>query len=474
MHPPDTAFQASTIFSAMKDAVFPQRENALVSFCGTGALPSAFAVSDFAAAAIATAGLGVSQWLAALDGRHRKVTVDRRLASFWFAGSLRPDGWTLPSPWDAIAGDYRTSDGWIRLHTNAPHHRLAALRALGCAESREAVEAAVLGRRADDLEAEIVALGGCAAAMRSLAEWQSCPAGIAVRNEPLVLWQETGGGGRLLTCPQSTPRHPLAGLKVLDLTRVLAGPVASRFLALLGATVLRIDPPAWDEPGVLPEVMLGKESARLDLSKPADRDVFETLLAECDMLIHGYRPGALDDLGYGADKRAAFNPGMIEVSLDAYGWSGPWRGRRGFDSLVQMSTGIADAGMKAFGTDKPKPLPVQALDHATGYLMAGAALRSLTHAHTTGKRLSARLSLAKAADLLVRYRQLPTGDLLPETPSDVAPAIEQTGWGPARRLQPPLTIDGVLLQATRPAKPIGYSDPLFPVPDGRHGRRDGS
>lgn len=462
----DDGHQAEAIFSALKKEAAenleraPQDDETVVSFRGDGALPSAFAVTDFAAASVAMAGHGVSRWLATIDGRQRAVTIDRRLASFWFGGSLRPDGWAMPSPWDPIAGDYRAADGWIRLHTNAPHHRRAALEALGCADNREAVEVAVLERGADDLEAEVLALGGCSAVMKSLEAWQASPAGIAVRSEPLIDWQSAGDGDH----PRfraATPQSPLAGLKVLDLTRVLAGPVATRFLALLGASVLRIDPPAWDEPAVLPEVMLGKKSARLDLTQSADRQVFEALLAECDVLVHGYRPGALEGLGYDARRRTALNPRLIEVCLDAYGWSGPWKARRGFDSLVQMSTGIADAGMKFFGTDRPKPLPVQALDHATGYLMAYAVLQSLAQSVTAKTRLTARLSLAKVGDLLIRYRQNSADALLPETSSDAPPAIEQTGWGPARRLKPPLVIDGVPIQTALPAMPLGHDHPSF-------------
>lgn len=462
----DRSHHADSIFEAMQDSAFFGHSGAgspaegRVSFRNSGALPSAFAVSDFAAASIAMAGLGVAQWLAALNGKDREVIVDRRLASMWFAWSIRPDGWTMPSPWDPIAGDYRTADGWIRLHTNAPRHRHAAITALGCAENREHVEQAVLHRNADELEADIVARGGCAAAMRTLEDWQASPAGTAVRNEPLIIWQVEDSDPPFRNL-ENSPKSPLAGLKVLDLTRVLAGPVATRFLAQLGADVLRIDPPIWDEPGVFPEVMLGKRSARLDLSKHSDRGIFETLLSECDVLVHGYRPGALDNLGYDPDTRRRLNPGIIEASLDAYGWHGPWKTRRGFDSLVQMSTGIADAGMRAFGTGKPKPLPVQALDHATGYLMAFAVLHSILLRSRDRKHLSARLSLAKAADFLVQYPQDTADAFSLETSSDLSSSIEETGWGKARRLRLPLEIDGVEFQTVVPARLIGHDSPCF-------------
>jgi len=420
---------------------------------GEGALPSVYAVTDLAAASIGATGLALAGLLRSIDGRRRAVAVDRRLASFWFAASLRPDGWAPPPPWDPIAGDYRAADGWIRLHTNAPRHRSAALAVLGVEAGKAAVAAAVAGRTAGALEAEVVAAGGCAAVMHSQAVWLASEPGRSVAAEPLIDWRDTGAAPQLFA-PIDAAR-PLAGLRVLDLTRVLAGPVATRLLALLGADVLRIDPPDWDEPGVVPEVMPGKRTARLDLTVEEDRSRFVQLLAKADVLVHGYRPGALDGLGFGEAIRQDVRPGLIEVMLDAYGWSGPWKGRRGFDSLVQMSCGIAEAGMRHLGRDRPTPLPVQALDHATGYLMAFAVLAALRHRREAGRSMRARLSLARTALLLTGHAAGGEAALAPEGPADVANEVEATGWGPARRLVFPLSVEGVTLAAARPAMPLG-------------------
>ena len=409
---------------------------------GTGDLPSWFAVSDLAAASIGAAGIMLAQYASSRSGARPTVTVDRRLASLWFGMTLRPEGWQLPSPWDPVAGDYRTRDGWIRLHTNAPHHREAALSILGKPADRTALEPAVEKWDADDLEAAIVEAGGCAATMRGLAEWQDHPQGASVVKEPLIDWRTFDP----VDAPLREVRdvRPLAGIKVLDLTRVLAGPVAGRFLAAYGANVLRIDPPDWDEPGVIPEVTLGKRCAELDLKTRENRAVFERLLAGADILLHGYRPGALAGLGFDPDTMRRINPGLIDVSLNAYGWSGPWSGRRGFDSLVQMSSGIADYGMRMSGAVKPVPLPVQALDHATGYLIAAAALHALDQNNATGQVLSARLSLARTAHLLSASRRTDTGKgFEPETEEDIDPGIEETDWGPARRVRFPLDIAGM-------------------------------
>jgi crotonobetainyl-CoA:carnitine CoA-transferase CaiB-like acyl-CoA transferase len=392
-------------------------------------LPSCFAVTDLAVATIRAAAVE----LAALC-EEQEVTIDRHLAALWFDMTLRPQGWELPSAWDVIAGVYRTSDGWIRLHTNAPHHRDAALRVLKCSPDKKAVASAVAEFSKTKLEDAIVAENGAAATMHSLQEWAMHPQGQAVSREPLIAWQENAKGGKPVKIEQ---------LKVLDLTRVLAGPVATRFLAGFGAQVLRIDPPWWAEPGVEPEVTLGKRRSGLDLTQAGDRKVFEHLLGQADVLVHGYRPGALSGLGYGPDHLRSLAPHLIDVSLCAYGWSGPWADRRGFDSLVQMSCGIASEGMQRAGKDHPVPLPVQALDHATGYLMAAAVLRAVRVRNQTGRIMSARLSLARTAALLVTEGAHNfCGNEPNETSQDVAPSIEMTSWGPAQRLKFPVQLNG--------------------------------
>jgi hypothetical protein len=424
---------------------------------GEGDLPSVFAVTDLASAAIAAAGLAAAELIAARHGAVPAVTVDRRLASHWFAWTLKPEGWSVPPPWDPIAGDYPARDGWIRLHTNAPHHREAALAVLGTPAEKEKVAQAVATWAAEELEAAVVARGGCAAVMRSAADWAAHPQGRAVAAEPLFHRAAMEAGPPVAW---DAPRaRPLAGVRVLDLTRVLAGPVATRFLAGLGAEVLRIDPPDWDEPSVVPEVTLGKRCARLNLREPAERAVFERLLAEADILVHGYRSDALAGLGLDAEARHRIRPGLVDVALDAYGWTGPWAQRRGFDSLVQMSAGIAEAGMRRLRRERPTPLPVQALDHALGYWMAAAALRGVTARLATGRGSLTRSSLARVAALLVGHpADLAGASVAPPTPADYADAIEQTAWGPARRMKPPVTIAGAPLSWDRPAGPLGAAE----------------
>jgi crotonobetainyl-CoA:carnitine CoA-transferase CaiB-like acyl-CoA transferase len=296
--------------------------------------------------------------------------------------------------------------------------------------------------------------------MRSLSEWKTHPQGAAVIWERLINTRATADRGEPLNL--SIPTRPLRGVRVLDLTRVLAGPVATRFLAGLGADVLRIDPPTWDEPGVVPEVTLGKRCARLDLRDAEGRATFLELLRRADVLVHGYRSDALDNLGLDARLRRETRPGLVDISLDAYGWTGPWRHRRGFDSLVQMSVGIADAGMRTLGQDRPTPLPVQALDHATGYLMAAAAVRGLKERLETGRGFEGRTSLARVAELLVSAPVAGiVGNLGAAEEADWSDGIEATDFGMARRLRSPMTIASAPLQWDRPAAKLGSAPPTW-------------
>ncbi len=431
-----------------------------LTFTEVGALPSTYAVTELASASIGAAGQAVAQLIQQQTGRLPSVSVDRRLASFWFSSSIRPVGWQVPPLWDPVAGDYASADGWIRLHTNAPHHRAATERVLGKVADRAEMAGKVAAWNAAELEQAIVDQGGCAAQMRAWRAWQQHPQGLAVNAEALVQ-------RRTLKTTTDKPwlgsaARPLAGLKVLDLTRVLAGPVASRFLAGLGADVLRIDSPTWNEPGVVPEMTLGKRCARLDLKTPEGQMIFERLLKDADILLHGYRADALEHLGYTAPELQHIAPGLIDVSLNAYGWSGPWRNRRGFDSLVQMSSGIAEAGMLWKHADKPVPLPLQALDHATGYLMAASAIQALGERLQSGRGGSARLSLARTATLLVEAGQAPEQPALrEEEPGDQGLVVEQTAWGQAHRLLPPLTIGGTPLQWDLPAGELGSHRPQW-------------
>ncbi|MGY1724915.1 CoA transferase [Blastococcus sp. SYSU DS0533] len=316
---------------------------------------------------------------------------------------------------------WRTVDGWIRLHGNYPRHRAAATAVLG-----EDVASAALGWRAEELEAAVVEAGGAAAAVRSAATWSALPQAAAVREQPLVAVARTAEHpGR---------RSGLRGLRVLDLTRVIAGPVATRALAAHGADVLRIDSP-WgpDDPDLLRDTGAGKRHVLLDLADRHDRALVEELVAAADVVVQGYRPGALDAHGLDPGSLAERHPHLVVARLSAWGTRGPWGNRRGFDSLVQAATGIA----AVYGDGKaPGALPVQALDHATGHLAATAVLGLLARQRDEGGAWCAELSLAGTA-----HRLLATGpgDEQPGPPPDPAPWLVQlpSPAGPVTVVGPP-------------------------------------
>jgi hypothetical protein len=444
---------AGRLFAALHDGVGGE-DRPPVRFSGERVVPSAFAATDFAAASIAAAAASLAELLEAAHGIRPTIDVDRELSSAWFASTLRPLGWATPPFWDPLARDYEAADGWVRLHTNAAHHREAALAALDVPPDLAAVERAVRELRAEEVETNVVRAGGCAAALRTPEAWAQHPQGRAVAAEPLLLVERgaTGESTRRWSFPRT---RPLQGVRVLDLTRVLAGPVATRFLAGYGADVLRIDPPDWDEAAAA-ETTVGKRCAVIDAKTTQGLARLKALLAGADVLVHGYRPGALEALGLGPEERAELRPGLIDVSLDAYGWSGPWRGRRGFDSLVQMSTGIAEAGRRWAHASKPTPLPFQALDQCCGYLLAAAVLQGLREQLAHRRGLRARCSLARTATFLVdhaaREDDRPPVDLDASALDD---RIEQTAWGPARRVASPVAIDGTALFWERPAVALG-------------------
>ena len=410
-----------------------------------GVLPCVLPVSELLAESTGLAGVALGN----LRGQSGSdVVVDGRLCGLWAQTSCAPVGWTPDAPWDPISRIFKTADGWIRLHTNAAQHKTAAANILGDVSSEMAVGQIISRYKSAELEDLFVKNGGAAAQMIRWNDWQQHPQGVALSQAPLIEWSQKNAtaSDRLRHANYNTNR-PLSGLKVLDLTRVLAGPVATRMLAGYGAQVLRIDPVDWNDLGILQDTTLGKRCAALNLKLHDGRQIFNALLSEADVLVHGYRPGALAGLGYDQQALDKINPSLIEVTLSAYGWQGPWAARRGFDSLVQLSSGIEHICQKADGT--PGALPVQALDHATGYIMAACVFQALAQAKK-GRIMSARTSLARVALMLCNQLGESQINTLaePAKDADYVPEMEQSDWGTLQRLRPPVVISGASMHWT--------------------------
>jgi crotonobetainyl-CoA:carnitine CoA-transferase CaiB-like acyl-CoA transferase len=341
---------------------------------------------------------------------------------------------------------WRAADGWVRTHGNYPWHRSALLRALGCSGDPEPVAAAIAGRVAREVEDLVVAAGGIAAAVRTEAAWRASPPGQAVTATRLIEATEIGGAPPRW---RAAGALPATGIRVLDLTRVIAGPVATRYLAALGADVLRLDAPDRPElPLHAYDGLLGKRSALLDFGTTGGNARLHELLSGADILVHGYRPHALDRFGLAPDSLAERHPGLVVVSLSAWGSRGPWGDRRGFDSIVQAACGIAMA--ESQDGERPGAMPCQLLDHGTGYLCAAAALRALARQSAHGGTQFRELSLARTAHWLLGQSggaaaPAPAPAWVDEGDDEAWLTAVDSAEGPVTAVLPPGQLDGQAL-----------------------------
>jgi crotonobetainyl-CoA:carnitine CoA-transferase CaiB-like acyl-CoA transferase len=398
-------------------------------------LPSSFAVGAAAQASIAVAGLAAAELHRLRGGRPQRVGVDMRHACAEFRSEryLRIAGEPPKDPWDPIARLYRTGDdGWVRLHTNFPHHRDGVLKLLEAAYNREAVAAALKTWKAEAFETAAAEAGLCVTALRSFAEWDRHAQGKAIATAPVIIEKI----GAAPPQPLGEGSRPLEGVRVLDLTRIIAGPVGGRTLAAHGADVLLVTGPHL--PAVqtlLIDTGRGKRSAQLDLREASERARLQQLVRGADVFVQGYRPGGLAERGFGPEALAKLKPGIVAASLSAYGEAGPWRGRRGFDSLVQTASGFNHAEAEAAGENDPRPLPAQALDHASGYFLAFGIMAALIRRMTEGGSWRVVVSLAATGRWLRSLGRIDNGfackdprfddvqAYLEETPSDFGPLV---------------------------------------------------
>jgi hypothetical protein len=423
---------------------------------GVGRLPSSFAVSELAVASVAAAILGAAALSKARGASVSTVTVDRGHV----ADAVRSErffaiaGRSAGASFAPLSRFWPASDGWVRTHANYPWHRRALLGALGTSADPDHVAGAISELPAEVVEERVYAAGGIATAVRSLDSWLAHPQGRALASEPLIGQSVMGD-----TPPRRRPsdQMPMTGIRVLDFTRVIAGPVCTRFLAALGADVLRLDPP--DHPdmatGAVADTLLGKRSAVLDLATDDSLAILETLLDQADVVVSGYRPGALDRFGLGPESLVERHPGMVAVYLDAWGHSGPWAGRRGFDSVVQAPTGIA-AGESPDGA-APGALPCQLLDHGTGYLAAAAALDGVRRQSSEGGTHVRRLSLARTALWLTSQGSRAVESDASPTAADRPPWLVQidSHVGPVTAVAPPGTFGAHPLRWPSPVTGYG-------------------
>lgn len=418
-------------------------------------LPIRYRVAAAASGALGALGIAVTR----LSHKKQTVRVNARAAAVALRSNryLRVNGKPPPPIWDPLSGFYPVRDGWISIHCNFPNHREAAMGVLGAGHDRARAEEASRGWSGEALEDAIHAAGGCAGYVRSEENWIGHAQALAVAGQPLIQIERIGDA------PAEFPDHsrPLGGVRVLDLTRVLAGPTCAKSLAEHGADVLKISAAHLPDSGMMDlDTGIGKRSARLDLRNRQESSLLKDLVKQADVFVQSYRPGALARRGFSPQALAERRPGIICASLSAWGTTGPWRERRGFDSIVQAVSGIAQAN--GDGT-KPRLLPVSAIDYVSGYLMAFGVCVALARRATEGGSWLVRVALARVGKWIVErgeassYEGLPQE--LPEAELGALMAEMDAPDGRIRYLKPVLGLSETQPYFARPPVPLGYHRP---------------
>ena len=423
--------------------------------------PSSFHVGTAAQASIAAAALAACELGHQRGVPRQHVSVAMEHAAVECTGWFSIDG-RVPELWDKFSGLYRSADGWVRIHANFAHHRDGALRLLGldpAAATREQAEAAMLNWKSVDVETAAADAGLVATALRSFEQWDATPQARAIAQQPLFSIERTGDAAPLALPPLASDQQPLAGVRVLELTRILAGPVAGRALASHGADVMLVNSPHLPNIEAIADTSRGKRSTHIDLRDAAGRAAMDGLLAGAQVFIQGYRPGGLQGLGYGPQALAQRRPGIVCVSLSAYGNSGPWAARRGFDSLLQTAMGFNHAEGEAAGDGKPRPMPMQILDEATGFLMAFATNAALWRQQREGGSWHVQLSLAQTAQWLRGLGRVANG--LAAVPPPRKPYLETSasGFGELTAIRPSAQLDRTPARYRLPSVRPGHSPP---------------
>jgi crotonobetainyl-CoA:carnitine CoA-transferase CaiB-like acyl-CoA transferase len=429
-------------------------------------LPTTFLIGAAGVAALGAVGLAASDLWKLRTGKGQGVSVPLRTAAIAMRSEryLKIGDGPLRDLWNPISGFYQAGDGrWLQLHCNFPHHRAGVLKLLDCPEERTAVEAKIAQWRGEELETALAEAQMCAGMVRSNEEWAVHEQGKAVAALPLFEITRIGDSP-----PEPLPDgdRPLAGIRALELTRIIAGPVCGKTLAGHGATVMRIAGPhlPFDEL-LVTDTGMGKLSAHLDLRETADRDKLMTLVKQADVFSQGYRPGAIAGHGFTPEALAKARPGIVCVDLCSYSHKGPWRARRGYDSLNQTVSGIAHEGG---GGEKPVHLPAQALDHISGFLGAFGAMIALARRAREGGSWHVRVSLAQTGHWIKSLGRLDAdidGYATPDPGFDDIRDLtmeRDSAFGHLVHVVPPITMSETPMRWDRPPVPLGTDAPAWP------------
>jgi crotonobetainyl-CoA:carnitine CoA-transferase CaiB-like acyl-CoA transferase len=418
------------------------------------------------AAAIAATGLAAAELWALKTGRRQRVRVNARAAAAALRSSryLRLNGEApVPDP-TRITDFYPLRDGrWMYLYCSFPNLRDRNVAVLGTPAERDAVTKAIATRDGEELEDSIFEAGGVCSVVRSEEEWRALPQMRAVAGLPLL---EIVKIGEAPPAPLPDGDRPLSGVRVLDLTRDLAGPTCARTLAEHGADVLRVTREDLPDMGMSDfDTGIGKLCTHIDLRNPAEAETMRSLIRECDVFSEAYRPGALASRGLSPQALAELRPGIVYVTLSAWGHAGPWRGRRGYDTVVQAATGMIWRPHR----ERPVLLPVSAQDYITGYLLAFGAMVALGRRVRAGGSWLVRASLAGAGHWIRQHGLLDRSeyaDLPAELPADELQSLLMQHDSPIGRLThlvPVVQMSETPARWSRPSVPRGYHQPGWPA-----------
>lgn len=434
-------------------------------------LPTSFRIGESSAAALGALGLAISDLWETRTERRQEVSVNTRraTASLRSGKYMKMDDTGVSTERNTVMGVYPTKDGrWSYLHCNFPNHRAAALSVLGVPEDRDAVTKAVAKWDALDLEEAIIEAKGAGGMVRTMEEWATHPQAAAIASLPLMEIVKVADSP-----PEPLPEgsRPLSGVRVLDLTRVLAGPTCARTLAEHGADVMKITAAHLPNIGYQEyDTGHGKLNAELDLREDKNLETLRGLVRQTDVFSQGYRPGTLGGRGLSPEELAELRPGIVYISLCAFSHVGPWASRRGFDTVVQTVSGITSRQGDLFpgATPGPQFYPVSAIDYLTGYLMAfGGAVALNRRVHEGGSWL-VRISLAQVGRWLLSHGEIPEADLknVPDefTPEEIAgwSTVSDTPMGKLGHLAPVLGLTETPPRWARPSVPLGHHDPVWP------------
>ncbi len=437
---------------------------------GDPVLPTKFKIAETLAQVLAGVGVAISDIWEIRTGRRQTASIDVRHAAAGLRSSYHmrlPAGGggfkdvsnpeheaarTMTQPWP-------TKDGrWFLPHFGLPNLKARVLEVLGCDATPEAVADAVASWDALALEAAIDEARACGAMVRSHDEWQAEPHGRVLAAKPVVEIVKIGESDPE---PLAEAARPLSGIRTLDLTRILAGPVAARTLAEHGGDVLMVTAeglPQVDEHVI--DTSHGKRSCFLDLKMADEAATLKELVRDADVFSQGYRPGTLEGLGFGADDLARIRPGIIYASISCFGADGPFSHRAGWEQIGQTVTGICHEG----SPDRPKLLPGAACDYITGYLGAFGILLALARRAREGGSYHVKVSLCQSGMMIYRQGAVAfdsnrTG--LSEEEIDAIRITSETHRGPLRHLRPLLQLSETPARWARPTPVLGGDPPVW-------------